>query len=62
MSEAISIVLSVYHLRAGNPLTGTMTKSEDPDVIPHKVAFHQDLHCLLRHIRSSENEIHIFLD
>ena len=26
---------------------GTLTKSEDPDEMPQKVAFHQGLHCLL---------------
>ena len=28
-------------------LMGTLANSEDPDEMPHKVAFHQDLHCLL---------------
>ena len=27
---------------------GTFTNSEDPDEMPHDVAFHQGLHCLLR--------------
>ena len=26
----------------------TLANSEDPDEMPHKVAFHQGLHCLLR--------------
>ena len=26
---------------------GTLAKSEDPDEMPHIVAFHQGLHCLL---------------
>ena len=25
---------------------GTLTNSEDPDEMPHDVAFHQGLHCL----------------
>ena len=32
---------------AGNPLTGTLANSEDPDEMPHNAAFHQGLHCLL---------------
>ena len=35
----------------------TSTNSEDPDEMPHNVAFHQDLHCLLRKNLSSEKEI-----
>ena len=31
-----------------------MTKSVDPDEMPHKAALHQDLHCLLRQNQSSE--------
>ena len=27
---------------------GTLTNSEDPDVMQHNAAFHQGLHCLLR--------------
>ena len=27
-------------------LTGTVTSSEDPDEMPHNVAFHLGLHCL----------------
>ena len=30
-----------------NP-TGTFSNSEDPDEMPHKAAFHQGLHCLLK--------------
>ena len=26
----------------------TLANSEDPDEMPHKAAFHQGLHCLLR--------------
>ena len=32
----------------GNPQMGTSTNSEDPDEMPHHVAFHQGLHYLLR--------------
>ena len=35
-------------LRTGNPKTGTIANSEDPDEMPHNAAFHQGLHCLLR--------------
>ena len=34
----------------------------DPDEKSHNVAFHQDLHCLLRQNRSSEKEIQYFLE
>ena len=37
-----------------------MTKSENPDEMTHKAAFHQDLHCLPRQNLSSEKEIYIF--
>ena len=34
---------------------GTFTNSEDPDEMPHNVAFHQGLHCLLRsYLQKSE--------
>ena len=33
---------------------GSTTNSEDPGEMPHKPAFHQGLHCLLRHYLSSE--------
>ena len=37
---------------------GTLANSEDPDEIPHNAAFHQGLHCLIRHNQSSEIEMH----
>ena len=37
-----------------NGLTGTSANSEDPDEIPHNVAFHQA--CLLRQIVSSSEK------
>ena len=33
---------------------GTYANNEDLDEMPQKAAFHQDLHCLLRHSRVSE--------
>ena len=44
----------------GNPSTVTLTNmanSEDPAEMPHEVAFHQGLLCLLRQNRSSEKVI-----
>ena len=41
-------------------IPGTLANSEDPDEMPHNVAFHQGLHCLLRLNRSSEKEIQYF--
>ena len=35
-------------LYTGNPLMGTLANSEDPDEMPHKAAFHQGLHFLLK--------------
>ena len=34
--------------------------SEDPDEMPHSVTFRQGLPYLLRQIRSSEKELHMF--
>ena len=34
----------------------TLANSEDPDEMPHDVAFHQDLHCLLKQKQSSEKK------
>ena len=31
---------------------GTLANSVDPDVMPHKAAFHLGLHCLLRQKQS----------
>ena len=39
---------------------GTIAISEDPDEMPHFVAFHQGLHCLQKK-KSSEKEIQYFL-
>ena len=33
---------------SGSLQTGTLANSEDPDEMPHDVASHQCLHCLLR--------------
>ena len=45
-------------LYTGNPYTGTLANSEDPDEMQHNAAFHQDLHCLLRLKLPSGTEIH----
>ena len=39
----------------------TLTNSEDPDVMPLKAIFHQDLHCLLRQNKSSEKQMQYIL-
>ena len=41
---------------------GMYVNSEDPDEMSLKVAFHQDLHCLLRQNQSSLNEIQCFME
>ena len=39
---------------------GTFANSEDPDEIPHSVALHQGLHCLLGQNRSSKKDKQYF--
>ena len=39
---------------------GTLANSEDRDEMPHNVAFHQCLHCLLLQNQSLEKEIPYF--
>ena len=39
-----------------------LANSEDPDEMPHSVAFHQDLHCLLNRKQSSEKIIKSYLE
>ena len=39
----------------------TLANSEDSDVMPHIVAFHLGLHCLLRQKHSSEKETEFHL-
>ena len=46
----------------GNPLTGTLISSEDPDEMQHNAAFHQGLHCLLPLNQLSGTEIHFHLE
>ena len=43
-------------------LTITLADSADPDEMPHKVAFHQGLHCLLRYKQSPGTEIYRFIE
>ena len=40
---------------------GTITNSEDPNEMPHKVTFHQGMHCLSRQNRSSEKTKYIYI-
>ena len=39
-----------------------LLQSEEPDEMPHSAAFHQGLHCLLRHYYSSMKKciFHVF--
>ena len=41
---------------------GTLANSVDPDEMPHDVAFHQGLHCLLRQIHLQRKKYNIFFD
>ena len=45
----------------GNPLTGTLSNSEDPDEMLHNAAFHLGLHYLVRQSQSSKKEMQYFL-
>ena len=47
----LALILS---LKTRNLQTDTLANSEYPDKMPHKGAFHQHLHCLLRQNRPSE--------
>ena len=41
---------------------GTLANSEDQDEMPHNVAFHKGLHCLLRFKRTSVKETQFDLE
>ena len=56
------VYLFLFILETPKLLTGTLANCEDPDEMPHNVAFHQGLHCLLRQNQSSETEIQKFLE
>ena len=56
-NNAVMPIVSKY-LESLTPfLLVTPKNSKDPVEMLHNAAFHQDLHCLLRQTRSSENEI-----
>ena len=45
----IQLGQTFFILDTGLPVkTGTLANSEDPDEMPHKAAFHEGLHCLLK--------------
>ena len=48
------LFLPLNPLKTRNPYMGTLANSEDPDGMPHNVAFHQGLHCMLWQNQSSE--------
>ena len=48
LGETICLNEGIDPFSTRNPIMGTMANSEDPDEMPHKAAFHQGLHCLLR--------------
>ena len=52
--------ISINYLKTRNLKTGTLANSADPDEMLHNAAFHQGLHCLLRHKQSSEKETDLF--
>ena len=61
MAPVCEILVLVPYLKLfveWKSITGTLASSIDPDEMPHDVAFHQGLHCLLR--QSLEKEMYLF--
>ena len=58
MGSPVLCLKMVSPLFTGNPKTGILADSEDPDEMPHNAAFHQCLHwhCLLRLKQPSRTE------
>ena len=56
------VALSVHHFNSGYRYTGTLADSVDLDEMPHKAAFHQGMHCLLRYKQSLVTEIHHLIE
>ena len=55
---AALFLIFINPLYTGNPGTGTLAISEDPDEMQHDAAFHQGMHGLLRLKQPSGTEIH----
>ena len=53
-SNGLVFILTLY-------TTGTLANSKNPDEMPHNVAFHQCLHCLLRQIHLQRKNYIYFL-
>ena len=51
----LAFVFTINPLKTGKTNPDILTISEDPDEMPHRAAFHQGLHYLLRQNRSSRN-------
>ena len=47
--SSANYLLTLFILDTCNLQTGTLANCEDPDEMPHNVAFHQGLHCLQKH-------------
>ena len=60
LTETFLLVLNP--LRPGNPKTGTLANSVDPNEMPHYAAFHQDLHYLLTQNQSTEKGTHFIFE
>ena len=52
----------VHPLYTIESLMCTVANFEDPDEMPHKAAFHQGLHCLLRQNRVSVKEMQFYME
>ena len=45
------------YMFTGDSQLSTLVNDEDPDEMPHNVAFHQGLHCLQRQNQTPEKQI-----
>ena len=62
LSMVLSLSKSLTLCILVTPKWCTFANSEVPDEKWHNATFHQGLHCLLRQKRSSEKEIHFYLE
>ena len=60
LKTGFTVIYESSHLTLCRPETLNLVNTEDPDEMPHYVAFCQGLHCLLRQNRSLEKEIYVF--
>ena len=61
LAQIDSSTFLLIPLWTGNPKTGTLANSEDPDEMTHNAAFHQGLHWMGRQNLPSEKELYNIL-